>query len=47
MNVIIREAAFADLENIFEWIAKDSPTNARAVADSVLDAIENKIALFP
>jgi plasmid stabilization system protein ParE len=47
VKVIIREAAFADLENIYNWIAKDSPANARAVAMRVLDAVENKIAHFP
>lgn len=47
MKVIVRELAFADLEGIFNWIAKDSPINARSVAVRVLDAIENKIAIFP
>ncbi len=32
MKVVIHEAAAADLESIFEWIAKDSP---RAAADLV------------
>ncbi len=47
MKVIIREAAFADLESIFNWIARENPAAARSVVERVLDAIENKIALFP
>ncbi|MGC9953692.1 MAG: type II toxin-antitoxin system RelE/ParE family toxin [Rhizomicrobium sp.] len=47
MKVIIHEAACNDLENIVGWIAKDSPTSARSVAERVLDTIENKIPLFP
>jgi toxin ParE1/3/4 len=47
VKVIIRDLAFADLERIFHWIERDSPANARAVAARILDAIENKIAIFP
>jgi plasmid stabilization system protein ParE len=47
LKVIIHEAACNDLENIVGWIAKDSPTSARSVAERVLDTIENKIPLFP
>ena len=47
MKVVIREQAFADLENIYNWIARENPSAARSVAQRVLDAVENKIAHFP
>jgi toxin ParE1/3/4 len=47
LKTIIREAAFADLENICNWIARENSSAARSVAQRVLDAIENKIAHFP
>jgi addiction module RelE/StbE family toxin len=42
MNVIIREAAWADLDRIFEWIAKDNP----AVAAKIIGRIRDKINLL-
>ena len=42
MNVIIREAAWADLDHIFEWIAKDNP----AAAAKIIGRIRDKINLL-
>lgn len=47
MKVIIREAAYADLERIHAWIAKDSPRNAQSVTSRMLDAIDEHLAAFP
>ena len=47
MKVIIREAAYADLERIYAWIAKDSPRNAQSVVNRILDAIDQHLAVFP
>jgi addiction module RelE/StbE family toxin len=41
MKVVIRESACRDLENIFDWIARDNPEAARKVSDRILSAIEN------
>ena len=46
MNVVIRKAAYTDLERIFAWIAKDNPTAAHAVANRIFDAID-RLAEFP
>ena len=46
MKVVIREAAYTDLERIFAWIAKDNPAAARAVVDRIFDAID-RLAEFP
>jgi len=46
MKVIIRDAAFADLEAISTWIAKDNPSAARSVISRILDAIE-RLGEFP
>ena len=35
MRVIIREAAYDDLDRIYAWIAKDRPRSAAAVIDRV------------
>ena len=47
MNVVIRESAFADLERIYAWIARDSPRNALSVIQRIDTAIEEKLAFFP
>ena len=47
MKVIIRELAFADLERIYAWIARDSPRNAESVVRRIDAAIEDKLAFFP
>ena len=46
MKVIIRDAAFADLQGISAWIAKDNPRAARSVVERILDAIE-RLGEFP
>ena len=46
MKVLIREAALADLEAIFVWIAKDSPVAAAKVVEFILTAIE-RLAVLP
>ena len=47
MKIIIRETAFADLERIYAWIARDSPGNAESVVRRIDAAIEDKLAFFP
>jgi plasmid stabilization system protein ParE len=47
LKVIVRESAYSDLAQIVRWIAEDSPENARSVAQRLLAAIDEKIALFP
>jgi plasmid stabilization system protein ParE len=47
VKTVLRDSAVADLERICGYIAEDSPANARAVAQRLLDAIENGIAWFP
>jgi toxin ParE1/3/4 len=47
MKTIIRVAAHADIERIYDWIAQDSPHNARSVVDRIYDAIENNLAFSP
>lgn len=40
MRVIIRDAAYDDLERIFKWIAKDRPQAAHSVIERILESIE-------
>lgn len=40
MKVVIRAAAYGDLDRIFAWIAKDRPQSANAVVDRILDSAE-------
>jgi toxin ParE1/3/4 len=47
VKIIIRESAYADLENIYNWIAKDSLANANSVIERIRYAIENNLAQFP
>jgi addiction module RelE/StbE family toxin len=42
MNVVIHEAAWADLDHIYEWIAKDNP----AAAAKVIGGIRDKVNLL-
>jgi toxin ParE1/3/4 len=46
MKVIIREAAFDDLNRIHAWIAKDRPGSADAVVDRILESTE-RLGRFP
>ena len=45
-RVIISNQALADLQRIFGYIQQDSPQNAAAVIDRILDAID-KLDEFP
>jgi toxin ParE1/3/4 len=40
MRVVIREAAYDDLNRIHEWIAKDRPRSASAVIARILESTE-------
>jgi len=40
VRVIFREAAYADLDRIYSWIAKDNPRAAASVIDRILDSTE-------
>ena len=40
MRVIIREAAYDDLNRIYAWIAKDRPRAADSVIDRILESAE-------
>ena len=40
MRLIFDDQALADLEGIFEWIAKDNPAVARAVVDRLFSSTE-------
>lgn len=40
MKVIIRAAAYHDLEQIHAWIAKDRPRTADAVVERILKSID-------
>jgi toxin ParE1/3/4 len=46
MKVIIREAAYDDLDRIYAWIAKDRPRSADAVIDRILESAE-RLGRFP
>jgi plasmid stabilization system protein ParE len=40
MRIIIREAAYDDLERIYAWIAKDRPSSADAVTAVILKSTD-------
>jgi toxin ParE1/3/4 len=46
MRVIIREAAYDDLDRIHAWVAKDRPRSADAVIDRILSSAEG-LGQFP
>jgi toxin ParE1/3/4 len=46
MKLVFDDQAIADLENIFSWIAQDSPAIARTVTDRLFSSIELLIS-FP
>jgi toxin ParE1/3/4 len=46
MRVIIREAAYEDLDRIYAWIAKDRPRAADAVIERILVSAEG-LGRFP
>ena len=46
MKLVFDDQAIADLENIFGWIAQDSPAMARSVTDRLFSSMELLIS-FP
>ena len=46
MRVIIREAAYDDLDRIYAWIAKDRPRTGDEVVDLILESAE-RLGRFP
>ena len=46
MRVIIREAAYDDLDRIYSWIAKDRPHSANLVIERILENAE-RLGRFP
>ena len=46
MRVIIREAAYDDLDRIYAWIAKDRPRSADSVIDRILESV-GQLGHFP
>jgi len=47
MKTVIRAAAHADIERIYDWIARDSPGNAQSVINRIYEAIERNLAFSP
>jgi toxin ParE1/3/4 len=46
MRVVIREAAYDDLDRIYAWIAKDRPRSADTVIERILESAE-RLGRFP
>jgi toxin ParE1/3/4 len=46
MKLVFDDQALADLENIFDWIARDSPAAAKLVVDRLFSSTELLIS-FP
>ena len=46
MRVIIREAAYDDLDRIYAWIAKDRPRSADSAIDRILESAD-QLGHFP
>jgi addiction module RelE/StbE family toxin len=46
MKALIRDSAFADLERISTWIARDKPIAAARVIDHILADVE-RLSRFP
>jgi addiction module RelE/StbE family toxin len=46
LKLVFDEPALADLEGIYNWIAKDNPTAALAVAERLFASVEH-LAAFP
>jgi plasmid stabilization system protein ParE len=46
VKLIFDEKALVDLENIYNWIAKDNPTAAKAVVERLFASAEH-LASFP
>ena len=46
MRLVFDDRALADLEGIFDWIAKDNPTAAKAAVERLFESVEH-LASFP
>jgi toxin ParE1/3/4 len=46
MKLVFDDQAIADIENIYHWIAQDSPAAARAVVERLFSSIE-LLSSFP
>jgi toxin ParE1/3/4 len=46
MRVVVREAAWEDLDRIHTWIARDRPRSADAVVDRILESAD-RLGRFP
>ena len=46
MRLVFDDQAIADLENIFNWIAQDSPATAKSVVDRLFSSTELRMS-FP
>ena len=46
MKLVFDDRAIADIENVFNWIAQDSPTTAKTVVDRLFSSTELLIS-FP
>lgn len=46
MKLVFDEQALVDLEGIYNWIAKDNPTAAKAVVERLFASTEH-LATFP
>jgi len=46
MKVIVRDAAYDDLDRIYAWIAKDRPRSADAMIERILESAE-QLGRFP
>jgi toxin ParE1/3/4 len=46
VRVIIREAAYGDLERIYAWIEKERPRSADAVLSRILESVD-RLGHFP
>lgn len=43
MKLIFDDLALSDLEGIFNWIAKDNPTAAKAVVERIFSSVEHLV----
>jgi plasmid stabilization system protein ParE len=47
LKLILRKEATADLASIHDYIAQDSPRNARRVVMRIRDTVRNNLLEFP
>lgn|SRR5689334_18559226 len=46
MKLVFDDRALSDLEDIFNWIAKDNPAAAKAVVERIFSSVEH-LAKYP